>query len=177
MEGVVHWFGLEGKRDRHFALTTIGEARSQHAHHRVRLAIDCYGGAEYVGISAAPHPVFVGENYDMVLARLPFLRQKVAPQREWVSQHAIQPRSVEATFDVFGLVMSGNVEVTAHPSMHVLECGGLALPVGEVSSGNFVALPTDIRPHDDQLFGLLAGGKQRGVIDSENRGSSADTER
>jgi hypothetical protein len=85
----------------------------------------CYGGAEYVGISAAPHPVFVGENYDMVLAQLPFLRQKVAPQREWVSQHAIQRRNVEATFDVFGLVMSGHVEVTAHPSMHVLECGGL----------------------------------------------------
>ena len=96
-----------------------------------------------------------------------------------VSQHAIQPRSVEATFDVFGLVIGGNVKVTAHPSMHVLECDGLPFQIGEVSSGNFIALATDFRPHDDQLFGLLVGelSKQRGVIDSENRGSSADTER
>jgi len=99
----------------------------------------------------------------MVLARLPFLRQKVAPQREWVSQHVIQPRSVEATFDVFGLVMSGDVEVAAHPGMHVLECGGLPLPVGEVSSGNFIALATDLRPNNDQLFGLIVGKRTSSV--------------
>jgi len=47
------------------------------------------------------------------------------------------------------------------------------------SSGNFCVLASDFRPHDDQLFGLLVGegSKQRGGIDSENRGSSADTER
>src|SRR6516165_4915434 len=176
---MIHLLRLERERDGDFALAAIGETGSKDSHHGVRVAIDGNCGTEYVRVGAKLHPVLMGKDDDMVFARLSFFRQKIAAHRESVSQHATEPGSVDSPLDELGLLVSGNVEIAVRPGVHVLKCGGLPLPIEEVSGGYSVALALDFQPDDDQLVGFVVWQwrEQGGVIDCENGCSGTDAYR
>ena len=63
--------------------------------------------------------------------------------------------------------------------MDVLKCGGLPLPIEEVSGGRLVALALNFRPDDHQLLRMVVGQwrEQCSVIDGKDRRGRADTHR
>ena len=115
----------------------------------------------------------------MILARLSFLGQEIATQREAVSQHAIESGRIEAAFDVFRLLVGGDIEVAADPGVHVLKCCGQSLPVQEVSCRDFIPLASDLRPNNDQQLGFVIGQRreERRVVYRKDRRGSANAQR
>ena len=113
------------------------------------------------------------------MARLPFFRQKVAPQEQRLALHLQQAWRGEARLQKLRLIFGSDVEAGPAKRVEIGEDGVLLLPVGKVARGNSVAVILNFRPDHHQLIGLGKGqgSQQRRVIHREDRRVRADPQR
>jgi hypothetical protein len=94
-----------------FRAPTIRRAGRQNSHDRIELAVDLHGLAENPGIPAKMQPKAVRQNHNVFLARFAFLGKKIAVKEESISQHRVVAGRGFHSFEIFMLVLGGDVEI------------------------------------------------------------------
>src|SRR5215469_10652692 len=89
VEIVIDLLGLESERHHKLRFQTVGLAGQVYAHHRVRLSIHFDLFADDLSIRAELLPKPVREDDDVVLAHTTFVGQKITPEEESCSHHAV----------------------------------------------------------------------------------------
>src|SRR5215469_2325044 len=179
MNVVVDLLGFERERHHEFRFQAIGLAGLVHTNYRIELAVHLDLSANDVAVGAEMNPKTIGKDHDMVFANLAFLRQKIAPQQERSTHHAVRSWRYRPPHNTFRLVRSLKVHGNAGPGDQILKRSVLTSPIEKVASRHCVVVAADFGPHHDQLIRVWIwhGRQQYGINHAEDRGDGPNAKR
>ena len=170
----------EGHRHEQRVPQAIADPWTEDTDYGSWFAIDADLAADEIarGAEALP-PQSVRENRDLIFARLAFLGEEVAPEKNRIANRRGKTRCDNARGHLLRPFAGGEIHTAGAERMQALKDRALALPVQIIRGGADVAAPLNRRPDHDELVRFRIGqrGQHQGVDDGEDRRGDDDAKR